>query len=462
MHILGLLASVVSCAAVILLLQTRHAHRPRVKPGLSDTSLRLLQRGRRAILQKLLNIGNFFGIDIGGSLTKLVFFMPDETLVRRLLSRLPPDQVAQSQARFAAISEVAKFILSQVSYGKTGVRDVHLSFEMPDLGGTFHFLRFETRRMLGALKLAKRHGLNNNMHSMCATGGGAIRVSVAPGSIGLSARATHFPCDSSLPDPCGTFWGSALTPSTRSAASSRDSDSSWCTCPPRRTHLPRRTARAPTRVPRAFRRRGERARTWLTAPWRGSRTRTCLSMSAAVSGEAWLPRCASAYPCVSLAAGVGFIVVRSESDWERVSGTSLGGGTYYGLCHMLTGMTSFDEMLNQAESGDNERVDLTVGDIYGEGRAVVWAGPRASACHVLLLQRPQAGTTRSLASSLRPSQREYAELQATGPQGWRRLAHVLLQELWQGHYVDAIAAATTVTAGLTGGSAGRGSGGRFG
>ena len=32
---------------------------------------------------------------------------------------------------------------------------------------------------------------------------------------------------------------------------------------------------------------------------------------------------------------------------------------------MLTGLTSFDEMLHQAELGDNENVDLTVGDIYG-------------------------------------------------------------------------------------------------
>lgn len=92
-------------------------------------------------------------------------------------------------------------------------------------------------------------------------------------------------------------------------------------------------------------------------------------------------------PGPALPAGVGFIVVRSESDWERVSGTSLGGGTYYGLCHMLTGMTSFDEMLNQAESGDNERVDLTVGDIYGEERAVVCARPEGVTCFYLNAHR---------------------------------------------------------------------------
>ena len=41
--------------------------------------------------------------------------------------------------------------------------------------------------------------------------------------------------------------------------------------------------------------------------------------------------------CLQIGSGVGFILVRSETHWERVSGTSLGGGTYYGLCHMLTG-----------------------------------------------------------------------------------------------------------------------------
>ena len=181
MTLFSFLASTAACAIAVFILRTRHAHRPHVKPGLSETSLRLLQQGRRVVLQKLLNVGNFFGIDIGGSLTKLVFFMPDEHLVYRLMMRLPSDQRAQSQARFDAITAVAKFILSRVSYGKTGVRDVRLSIDMPDLGGCFHFLRFETSRMIGALKLAKKHGLNKNMHSMCATGGGAIRVGTTLG-----------------------------------------------------------------------------------------------------------------------------------------------------------------------------------------------------------------------------------------------------------------------------------------
>jgi type II pantothenate kinase len=39
------------------------------------------------------------------------------------------------------------------------------------------------------------------------------------------------------------------------------------------------------------------------------------------------------------------IKVCGEGDYERVSGTNAGGGTFWGLCRLLTGIQSFDEML---------------------------------------------------------------------------------------------------------------------
>ena len=57
--------------------------------------------------------------------------------------------------------------------------------------------------------------------------------------------------------------------------------------------------------------------------------------------------------------------MESESKWDRVGGTSVGGGTYYGLTHLLTGCSDFDAMLDLADAGDNASVDLCVGDIYG-------------------------------------------------------------------------------------------------
>jgi len=73
-------------------------------------------------------------------------------------------------------------------------------------------------------------------------------------------------------------------------------------------------------------------------------------------------------PCllVNIGSGVSIIKIDEDGSFERVSGTSLGGGTLWGLLSMLTGASSFDEMLELSETGDNETVDMLVGDIYGQ------------------------------------------------------------------------------------------------
>ena len=59
------------------------------------------------------------------------------------------------------------------------------------------------------------------------------------------------------------------------------------------------------------------------------------------------------------------IKVSGPRAYQRVGGTSLGGGTLWGLLSLLTGSRTFDEMLGMAEEGDNTKVDMLVGDIYG-------------------------------------------------------------------------------------------------
>ncbi|KAF3182450.1 hypothetical protein TWF225_006373 [Orbilia oligospora] len=59
------------------------------------------------------------------------------------------------------------------------------------------------------------------------------------------------------------------------------------------------------------------------------------------------------------------IKVSGPQKFERIGGTSLGGGTLWGLLSLLTDARSFDEMLQLADKGDNTSVDMLVGDIYG-------------------------------------------------------------------------------------------------
>ncbi|KAI4165194.1 MAG: hypothetical protein LQ342_001062 [Letrouitia transgressa] len=73
------------------------------------------------------------------------------------------------------------------------------------------------------------------------------------------------------------------------------------------------------------------------------------------------------YLLVNIGSGVSMIKVLGRRRFERIGGTSLGGGTLWGLLSLLTGARTFDDMLQMAEAGDNGAVDLLVGDIYGKG-----------------------------------------------------------------------------------------------
>ena len=81
--------------------------------------------GMDGVVGDNIEVGSFFGIDFGGTLTKFVCFEPDEV----------PDSLAP----------LLDFLTSNVRYGATGERDAHLSFHSRKLGGRFHFVIFETR-----------------------------------------------------------------------------------------------------------------------------------------------------------------------------------------------------------------------------------------------------------------------------------------------------------------------------
>eukprot|EP00160_Parvularia_atlantis_P017017 Unigene5680_Nuclearia_a/m.17335 Unigene5680_Nuclearia_a/g.17335 ORF Unigene5680_Nuclearia_a/g.17335 Unigene5680_Nuclearia_a/m.17335 type:complete len:775 (+) Unigene5680_Nuclearia_a:34-2358(+) len=80
-----------------------------------------------------------------------------------------------------------------------------------------------------------------------------------------------------------------------------------------------------------------------------------------------LPRWDGVFPymLVNIGSGVSILKVTSPTTYQRVSGTSLGGGTLWGLLSLLTDCKDYDSMLALATQGDNRNVDMLVGDIYG-------------------------------------------------------------------------------------------------
>eukprot|EP00762_Andalucia_godoyi_P003538 ANDGO_04290.mRNA.1 Pantothenate kinase 2 len=71
------------------------------------------------------------------------------------------------------------------------------------------------------------------------------------------------------------------------------------------------------------------------------------------------------YLLVSVGSGVSILRVDSEDSFTRISGSSVGGGTFWGLCRLLTGVATFDDALALTAHGDHTSVDMLVGDIYG-------------------------------------------------------------------------------------------------
>jgi type II pantothenate kinase len=75
------------------------------------------------------------------------------------------------------------------------------------------------------------------------------------------------------------------------------------------------------------------------------------------------------FPHISanIGSGVSFLKVTSPFKYERVGGTLMGGGTLIGVSKLILGIDNYDEILELANKGNSENVDLTLNDIMGGG-----------------------------------------------------------------------------------------------
>lgn len=240
----------------------------------------------------------WFGMDIGGSLCKLVYFEPKDITRDELESEIE------------TLKNIRRYLTKNSAYGKTGKRDAQLQMENVRIRGrtgTLHFIRFPTSEMGHFISLAKAKGMANLVTTVCATGGGAYKFE------------DDFHKELNLKLAKFDEFDSLIKGIQYIEAEKKDECYYYCN---------------PT----------EEA--------------LCSKVSYDFSDP---------YPflIVNIGSGVSVLAVYGPSDFKRISGTSIGGGTFLGLCCLLTGCNSFEEAIQLATGGDNTHVDKLVRDIYG-------------------------------------------------------------------------------------------------
>ncbi|CAL1531849.1 unnamed protein product [Lymnaea stagnalis] len=238
-----------------------------------------------------------FGMDIGGTLTKLVYFEP---------ANFDEFDFAERET----LKTIHKYLIGNTAYGKTGIRDVHLELGNQTIcgrTGKIHFIRFPTAQMSAFIELAKLKNFSGLASGICATGGGAYMFEEVFAKEVLLQLHKYDELDCLLKgihhidrhNPCECYYFS------------NPRDTECCDKLPFNFHNP------------------------------------------------------YPYLVVNIGSGVSILSVRSKTDYNRVSGTSLGGGTFLGLCCLLTGCETFEEAIGLASQGDSRNIDKLVKDIYG-------------------------------------------------------------------------------------------------
>lgn len=250
------------------------------------------ERNRQGICNKHMP---WFGIDVGGSLVKVVFFDPKEATSEELVT----------------LKRIRRYLKSSKPYGATGKRDAHL--EMPNClinrrWGSLHFIRFATSEMPEFLAMAQSKRFADTVNTICATGGGACKFEEAlRNNLGIRLHKTD-ELDSII---YGIHYIDKYNSERECYFLEEPLDDEKC-----------------VKVPYDFSR-----------PY--------------------------PYLVVNIGSGVSILAVYSSTSYSRISGSSIGGGTFLGLCCLLTQCETFDEAIQLAKAGSSTKIDKLVKDIYG-------------------------------------------------------------------------------------------------
>lgn len=244
---------------------------------------------------------------------------------------------------------------------ETAVKEQKLSFYSRELGGEFHFIQFETRQMENAMDLIRFNNLHLNIREMGATGGGAHKYAadwqrvlgiemMKRDELDSLVAGMQFVI-SSVVGECYTYRPRKMPKNTESQQSdgSQNQERIDDTSPDSSSSVGMDIFGDEESDDE------EDIKSRVDDWWWSRKVKRD-----AVSDSTTYP-----YLLVTIGTGVSILRVDGPRKHERVSGSTIGGGTYWGLIRLLTDVDDFEGAMKLAENGDPSKVDMMVGDIYG-------------------------------------------------------------------------------------------------
>lgn len=285
---------------------------------------------------------------MGGTLVKLVYFEP--------LDLTREEEVKEGDI----LRTIRHYLIGNTAYGDTGVRDVDLEIKSIKIGdrlGNLHFIRFPTNQMENFIDLCVKRKFYQLCFQVYATGGGAFKFEsvvrenlnlhwVKCDELDMLIQGVEFLNKINNQSECYYFNIEAKKSFDKSPSNSMNFDSvlSWsCNSEALSTSVSSSTSGTST----------------------DSDYTTCPLTKCNFIKQNYTFKNTYPYILVNIGSGVSVLLVKSENEYKRVSGSSIGGGTFLGLCCLLTGCNTYEEAIELATKGDSTNVDKLVRDIYG-------------------------------------------------------------------------------------------------
>ncbi|XP_025050404.1 pantothenate kinase 3 isoform X2 [Alligator sinensis] len=298
----------------------------------------------------------WFGMDIGGTLVKLVYFEPKDITAE------------EEQEEVENLKSIRKYLTSNTAYGKTGIRDVHL--ELKNLTvcgrkGNLHFIRFPSCAMHRFIQMGSEKNFSSLHTTLCATGGGAYKFE-EDFRMCMCIEMTIAGCRVDLH---GANQPVQINTQLAQLRGGHPKHGAKGSCP--NSHPPGMALHIADLQLHKLDELDCLIQGLLYVDSVGFNGQPeCYYFENPADPEQCQkkPYCLdNPYPMllVNIGSGVSVLAVYSKDNYKRVTGTSLGGGTFLGLCCLLTGCETFEEALEMAAKGDSTNVDKLVKDIYG-------------------------------------------------------------------------------------------------